>query len=90
MTRPLKKIELDLKDTIENYFYEKTKDFVFNYYDEDEKKYELNEMVKDCIDEVLYELNYAEKKIDNFLENYEMYRMEDLKEYEYKIKHREY
>lgn len=90
MTKQLKQIERDLKDLIEDYFYEKTKDFVFNYYEEDIKRDELNDKVADCVDEILYEFNWAEKEIDEFLENYEFYRLEDLKEYEYKIKHREY
>lgn len=90
MTKQLKPIEDDLKNSIEDYFYNKTKDFAFNYFDENIKRAELDEMIDDCINEILTDFKYAENDIDEFLENYELYRQEDLKEYEYKIKHNEY
>lgn len=87
---PIEKAKLNIKSEIEDLFYEKTKDFVFNYYEEDEKRAELNDKINDCINEIFDELNWANKKIDEFLEDYEMYRRENLKEYEYNIKHRKY
>ena len=84
------KTKANIKSEIEDLFYEKTKDFVFNYYEEDEKRAELNDKINDCISAVFDELNYSIKTIDEFLENYEFYRLEDLKEYEYNIKHSKY
>ena len=90
MKKDLKPVERDLKDLIEDYFYKKTKDFVFNEYEEDEMKKELEDKVENCIEELIAELRYTENQIDGFLEDYEFYREENMREYEFRIKNREY
>ena len=84
---PMLNAQKEVKDIIEDYFYEKTKDFVFNYYEEDYKRRELQDLVNDCVEEVFDNIRYYTKEVDEFLENYEFYREENMKEYEYNIKY---
>ena len=86
----LRPVEKDIKDTIEDFFYEKTKDFVFNYYEDDERQKDVSNIVCDCIEEILDSFRYYDEKLDEFLEDYEFHREENLKEYEWQIKNREY
>lgn len=83
----LKTIETDLQNILDDYFYTKTKDFVFNEFEEDLKTKEMQDIIEDCIEDIRQSFNYFDKKLDDFLEDYELHRMEDLKEYEYKIEH---
>lgn len=83
----MRTIETDLQDILDNYFYNKTKDFIFNEFEEDLKRQEVNEIAEDCIEDVLQSFKYFDDKLDDFLEEYELHRKENLKEYEYKIKH---
>lgn len=88
--KQLRTIETDLQDLLDDYFYNKTKDFAFNYYEEDLKQKEMQDIIEDCIEDIRQSFNYFDKKLDDFLQDYEFNRLEDLKEYEYNIKHSKY
>lgn len=86
----MNKVQAEIKDILEDYFYNKTKDFLFNDYEEEERKADVNDIGASCIEDVLQSIKWYTNELDDYLDNYELHRMEDLKEYEYKIKHRQY
>ena len=81
-------IQAEVKDLLEDYFYNKTKDFIFNYFEEDDCKAKVNDIGASCIEDVLQSIKYFTNELDDYLDNYELHRLEDLKEYE--IKHRKH
>lgn len=88
--KQLRTIEMDLQNLLDDYFYNKTKDFGFNDFEEDLKRQQVNEIAEDCIEDVLQSFKYFDDKLDDFLNEYELHREENLKIYEYEIKHSKY